>query len=117
MIHLRRTGNILGPVAAVLAYLVRRGSQQGPLFLFSDGTPLSRQRLVAELRQALSACGFDCNLYAGHSFRIGATTTAAAKSVEDSTIGTLGRCWSDAYQQYIRLDACTLAGMLPTLAS
>ena len=117
VIYLGCTGNILCPVAAVLAYLVRRGPQQGPLFLFSDGTPLSRQRLVAKLRQALSACGFDCNIYAGHSFRIGAATTAAAKSVEDSTIRTLGRWRSDAYQRYIRLDSCTLAGMSRTLAS
>lgn len=115
-IHLGRTGNSFCPVAAVLAYLARRGPQQGPLFRFSVGTPLSRRRLVDELRRALTATGFDCTQYSGHSFRIGAATTAAARGVEDSTIRSLGRWRSDAYQLYIRLDANALAQVSRTLA-
>ena len=45
----------------------------------------------------------------GHSFRIGAATTAAEKGVEDSLIKTLGRWESNAYQTYIRVPREVLA--------
>ena len=61
----------------------------GPLFVFGDGRPLTRQRFVGS--------------YAGHSFRIGAVTTAAARGLEDSTIQTLDRWKSLAYLEYIRI--------------
>ena len=114
---LGRTTNDLCPVAAVLAYLARRGSTPGPLFILADGSPLSRQRLVLELRQALSASGITCDAFSGHSFRIGAATTAAAKGIEDSAIRTLGRWRSDAYHRYIRQDEIQLASFSSTLAS
>ena len=117
VIHLGRTGNSLCPVAAILAYMARRGSEQGPLYIFRDGSTLSRRHLVSEVRSALSSCGLDCNMYAGHSFRIGAATTAAAKGVEDSTIRSLGRWRSDAYQLHIRLDSTALAQVTHTLAN
>ena len=95
-----RTSTELCPVAAVLAYLASRGSFPGPLFVFDrDGLPLSRVRLVTELRSALQACGFNGPQYAGHSFRIGAATTAASRGLEDSTIQTLGRWRSEAYKR------------------
>ena len=40
--------------------------------------------------------------YAGHSFWIGAATTAAEKGIEDSVIKMLGRWESSAYQLYVR---------------
>ena len=116
VIHLGRTDKALCPVSAILAYLALRGSRQGPLFMFNDGSSLSSRRLVAELRQGLSACGFDCNLYAWHSFRIEAATTAAKHGVEDSTIRALGRWRNDAYQLYIKFDSTTLAKMSQNLA-
>ena len=84
MISLGKSGNELCPVSAVLAYLARRGSSQGPLFIFSDG-------LVSYLLESLSVLGFNCELYSGHSFRIGMATTAAATELEDSVIWSLGR--------------------------
>ena len=53
-LHLGRTGLLLCPVSALLCYLAIRPSQQGPLFLFKDGSTLSRPRLVVSLRKALS---------------------------------------------------------------
>ncbi len=82
--------------------LVRRGNEPGPLFIFEDGSPLSRPRFVTVVRQALAAAGVDPKPYSGHSFRIGAATTAAKKGVEDSTIKMLGRWKSSAYQLYIK---------------
>ena len=67
----------LCPVAAVLDYMVRRGNATGPLFQFRDGRFLTRARFVAAVRSALVKVGLDARLYSGHSFRIGAATTAA----------------------------------------
>ena len=52
---------------------------------------LSRECLVKRVRQALAPSGLDVAQYSGHSFRIGAATTAASVGIEDSLIKTLGR--------------------------
>jgi len=106
-----RTGNLLCPIAAVLAYLAVRGSGSGPLFRFADGRFLTRDRFVAKVREALTEGGVDCARYAGHSFRIGAATTAARQGVSDATIKMLGRWQSSAYQLYIRTPRKQLAGV------
>lgn len=116
-IFLGRTNNQLCPVAAMLSYLTSRGTSPGPLFKFDDGSPLTRARLVDHLREALSRAGIDQSCYSGHSFRIGAATTAAARGVEDSLIKTLGRWESSAYQLYIRTPRAQLAAITRTLSS
>ena len=55
------------------------------------------------VRAALTRAGVDQSKYCGHSFRIGAATTAAARGIEDSIIKTLGRWESVAYLQYVRI--------------
>ena len=96
-----RTGSDLCPVAAVLDFLQVRGMSPGPLFLFEDGRPLTRQRFVVLVRDALRKARIDQSKYCGHSFRIGAATTAAAKGMEDCIIKILGRWESLAYLQYV----------------
>lgn len=98
-----RTGSDLCPVAALLDFLRCRGPSTGPLFKFSSGQFLTRKRFVEIVRDALQRTDVDQRNYCGHSFRIGAATTAAAKGVEDSAIKTLGRWESVAYLQYVRL--------------
>ena len=96
-----RTSNELCPVAAMLAYLAVRTSKPGFLFQFADGRLLTKLRLVDELRKVLTAVGFNAKDYAGHSFRIGAATTASACGLNVSTIRMLGRWSSSAYLSYI----------------
>ena len=43
------------------------------------------------VKEALDVAGVESGQYSGHSFRIGAATTAAARGLEDSTVRTLGR--------------------------
>ncbi|CAH3017572.1 unnamed protein product, partial [Porites evermanni] len=71
-------------------YLHVRGSTPGPLFLLSDGTPLHRQGLTSNIQSIFSAAG-DLGCYTGHSFRIGAATSAAPRGLPDHLIKTLGR--------------------------
>ena len=102
-IHLGRTDDILCPMSALLAYmyLARRPSTLGPLFLLQSGKPLSRQLLVSKVRHILESAGLDVAQYNGHSFRIGAATSAAEAGLNDSTIQQLGRWKSSAFTRYL----------------
>lgn len=108
-IYVGRTGNILCPVTAVLHYMVARGQGTGPFFRFEDGAPLTRMKFVDKVKEALSQAGVDCTAYSGHSFRIGAATTAAKRGISDATIKMLGRWKSSAYQVYIKTPREQLA--------
>ena len=85
-LYLGRTGDVLCPVSSVLAYLAIRQATPGPLFIFRDGIPLSRTHFVAAVWQVLQAAGVDTSSYTGHSFRIGAATTAAGIGLSDSSL-------------------------------
>ena len=113
---LGRTGDDLCPVLALLNYLSRRGSKPGVLFQCEDGIPLSKTKFVDATRQALTAAQLPAKDYAGHSFRIGAATTAAMAGLEDSAIQTLGRWKSSSYQLYIRMNPQQLAAMSSSLS-
>ena len=116
-IFLGRTSSSLCPVKAMIAYLPMRGPAPGPLFVFQDGTILSRSRLVSAIRTCLSAAGMEEGAYCSHSFRIGAATTAAKKGVKDSIIQILGRWQSSAYLRYVRIPRETLAAISSLLVS
>ena len=73
--------------------------------------PVTREVFVDKVRSALSILGYDASSYAGHSFRIGAATTAAEQGIEDSVIKMLGRWESSAYQLYVRTSRETLASI------
>ena len=115
-IVLGRTQNELCPVSALLSYLQRRGQKPGPLFLWNDGRALTRESFVKAVRGALRKANLPADQFAGHSFRIGAATTAATMGLEDSLIQTLGRWKSTAYLLYIRLDPSKLAAISGILA-
>ena len=52
--------------------------------MLKNQTPLTRDRFVRITRGKLSTAGIEASHYSGHSFRIGAATTASAYGVEDS---------------------------------
>ena len=112
--HLGRTGDTLCPVSALLAYLARRPSTPGPLFLQS-GEPLSRESLVAAVRLPLTLAGINVARFNGHSFRIGAATTAAQAGLPDSTIMSMGRWKSAVFTRYLRPPVQSIAAVSRTL--
>ena len=112
-----RTGSQLCPVSAILRYIEIRGDREGPFFLDTSSNPVTKQRFVTRIREVLTAIGLPQHQFAGHSFRIGAATTAATAGIEDSTIQTLGRRHSAAFLQYIRTPKERLAAISTTLAN
>jgi hypothetical protein len=112
-VFLGRTDTPLCPVQALIQYLGVRSPTPGPLFVLSTGSPLSRSHLV---HTALRQAGLDESRYNGHSFRIGAETTAAQQGFEDFLIQTLGRWRSEAYKIYINLPRAQLASVSRALA-
>ena len=118
-VYLRFTGAALCPVAAILSYMVIQGSWPGLLFQFKDWHPhpLTQDCLVTEMWKAMSLSGVDPKHYSGHSFRIGAATTAAARGLQDSLIKTLGRWESAAYTLYIRTPKSELCAVVSRLIS
>ena len=97
--------------------LATRGGSPGPLFCFKRGTPLTRPEFAARVKSALQLLGYPANKYAGHSFRAGAASTAAAVGLEDSVIKTMGRWESSAYLLYIRLPRVQLQGVATALSN
>ena len=70
---------------------------------------------MAHLRTALAQVGIDASQYSGHSFHIGAATSAAQAGYSDSFIQSLGRWKSAAFITYIRTSPSDLAAVAPVL--
>lgn len=79
-----------------------------PLFIHKDGNPLSRGSFLAMFKHHLKCIDVNPNMYNGHSFRIGAATSAAAAKIEDHLIKVLGRWSSDAYCRYIKIPQASV---------
>ncbi|XP_071119608.1 uncharacterized protein [Haliotis cracherodii] len=96
------------PVRTLLQYLVLRNQRTSnpldPLFLMPNGVAMDRKFFIDHLKLVLHRSGYDHTNYNGHSFRIGAATTAATAGIPDHLIKTLGRWSSDCYNRYIRTE-------------
>ena len=110
-----KSGDDICPVVAMLAYLAVRGKNPGPLFQHADHQPFTRPQFVREIKASLQKLGYPPSQFAGHSFRAGAATAAAAVGIEDSVIKVLGRWESTAYQSYVRLPRSSLGAVSQTL--
>ena len=115
-LYLGKTGASTCPVEAIRSYLCMRGTSYGPLFRFADKRLLTWQQFVEALRDKLKQANIAQDQYCGHSLRIGAATTAAARGMEDCIIKTLGRWESEAYMQYVKIPRQQLAGYSRLLA-
>lgn len=109
--------DVFKPVHNMCLYMQTRRSlscsPHSPLFItdeFNHG-PMHRDKFIHHLRSLLMRIGLNDSRYAGHSFRIGAATAAAAAGVEDHMIKDLGRWSSDCYVRYIRTDPEVLKDM------
>ena len=105
------------PVKAIKSYLAVRPNAQGPLLVHASGKPLTKKTLINETRKLLIKSGFKASNYAGHSYRIGAATTAAKAKLPSWLIKTLGRWSSDCYERYIKTPTTTLSGVSAMLAN
>ncbi len=93
------TGTAICPVSAMVDNL------QASRDLDPEGRTVPKPWFVNRIREVLSAIGILAHQYAGHSFRIGAATTAAMAGISDSTIQTLGRWHSTAFLLELFLTA------------
>ena len=117
VVALGATHTSICPVAAILDYLNARGGKAGPLFILQGGAPLTRSSFVTRVQAALIAASLPGKEFNGHSFRIGAATTANQAGVPETTIKVLGRWNSLVYQQYIRPSQEQLAPVSQALAN
>ena len=107
-ITIARSGDQVCAVAALEDYLKWRGSSPGPLYRTDNNETFTREHFARSLRLICSHLGLDNAGYSGHSLRIGAATTAAARGFPDWLIKVLGRWQSDCYQLYIHTPQATL---------
>jgi len=89
---------------------------QDPLFTTRTGAPLTRSFVIDKLKILLLHLGYNPTLYSGHSFRIGAATTAADAHIPDHMIRTMGRWNSDCYCRYIQTSPKALQEAQQTMA-
>ena len=100
-IYISKNSSSMCPVKAIVRYLHLRGPAEGPLLIYRDGSPLTRNALSASIQSILKTTGIP-GQFSGHSFGIRAATRAAEKGVPDHMIKMLERWSSDAYQRYIK---------------
>lgn len=96
---------LLCPLRALQYFMKIRkhASQNGALFSFMDGNPVSRRCFTKNLQNSLAFCGLDTKRYQSHSFRIGAATAAADLGASDIQIQNMGRWKSTAFKKYRRV--------------
>jgi len=94
------------PVAALKCLFLETPNHEpsAPLFEGLDGKALSYNYFISSIRSALTLAGHNPKFFAGHSFRRGAASSAAAAGYSDYEIQLLGRWRSDAYKLYIETN-------------
>ncbi|CAG2187298.1 unnamed protein product [Mytilus edulis] len=112
-IHLFASGASVCPVLSLERYMDYRtrkfkdSKSQDAFFVMENRKALTRNYFISSLKNILAVLGYNSDLYNGHSFRIGASTTAGSK-IEDHLIQTLGRWSSQCYTRYIRTSLSTI---------
>lgn len=98
------------PFTSMVRYLKVRPTRHkfSPLFMLPNGFPITKEWFRIHLSAVSERCGLSSRLYTGHSFRIGAATSAAGCGIPTSSIKLLGRWSSRAFESYIRPDSKTI---------
>ena len=105
-------------VRAFRKYLsLRSVSGASPLYVFQSEAYLTRAKVTSTLRTLLQRLSIPTELYASHSFRIGATTTAPEAGLPPWLIQTLGRWSSNCFTLYIRTPPSILQKVPGMLAA
>ena len=103
------SGRSVCAVRAIKKYMaVRPFNSDGPFYIFQSGLYLTRGQVTSTLRLLLKCLHIPTELYASHSFRIGAATTAAEAGLPPWLIQTLGRWSSNCFALYIRTPSSIL---------
>ncbi len=92
----------LCPYAALTSYLKIRGTTEGPLFLWSSGTPVSRSAFTRVLKNCITVVEPTLQHYGTHSFRVGRATQALEDNMPITKLVLLGRWKSGAVHGYCR---------------
>ncbi|TKS86208.1 Titin [Collichthys lucidus] len=107
-VYLFRLNSPLSPHEPLLKYINSRlacqASPLDPLFISETGRVATRSWFHHHFRQILLRSGIPPEPYSGHSFRIGAASTASRRGIPDNTTKMLGRWASTAYLAYVRND-------------
>ena len=108
-------------VRALRKYLsLRSVSGASPLsftFFFQSGAYLTRAKVTSTLRTLLQRLSIPTEVYASHSFRIGAATTAPEAGLPPWLIQTQGRWSSNCFTLYIRTPTSILQKVPGMLAA
>jgi len=115
-VYMGKTDCHLCPVIAFIQYMSARGSAEVPFFIFKNENYKSTCMFKSRIRAALKSLGLPEENFTGHSFRIGAATTAASVGIEHSVIHSMGRWSSSASLVYIhamRMTANFLKDLSP----
>ena len=91
---------------------------QSPLFSFHSSRLFTRKSVVSLLWDAArqASLPYPYSSLKGHSFRVGAASTAAAAGLPDWLIKVLGRWSSGCYQLYIHTPQNVLMSAAPRMA-
>ena len=100
-IGIGRTESNICAVTALKRYFQVCKPEYGPFFKYKSGENLTARRFTQEIRALLSQAGKNSLHYAGHSFCIGAATSAASANVQLWLIKSMGRWSSDCFERYI----------------
>ena len=96
--------SVICPVQNMVTYLNYRPDISGPLFVFTDGSPVTRQHYADFVKTGADFIGLNPAEYNTHSVRIGRATDLAMSGTPHEIIKKTGRWSSSAYLNYIRLD-------------
>ena len=113
-IQLHKINSQICPYTALKRYLAFRYkymphcTDTDPLFVMSGNFALEREFFISNVRHVLELCGLNSKQYSGHSFRIGAATSAGKVNIEDHMIKMLGRWVSVSYCRYICLQPTSI---------